>query len=404
MNDAKSVRLAYLSGPVDAADVYARWKAGRHTQLFGTSYLMQFYDLGAELDAEVLVITTLPGARTRQTIDRVTIENRPPPKAKGATYHLAMVAGMLRLAASLFKFRPSAFVVTAHQNYWFALALVKLLGTEIIPSAHCVMWRPYAPNPAHWRLLLWLDGLFLRMFVSRAMAISEVVADQLRALARPARLDVAVVTPTYARGHFDGIAPPDHRRRPFRVLFNGRTETNKGIFDLLEVAEQLHRVRPGEFRFDFCGEGTDLQRLHDQVRQRGLHDVVQVHGFCDKDKLTALIATSHVVAVPTRSDFEEGLAKSCVEAVLAGRPFVTSPVCPALLTLGSAGVEARPDDASSYREALVRLADDPVFYRSKVEACEPLQPQFYESSRGYKEMLRRQLAASGVLNTATSAS
>jgi glycogen synthase len=404
MNDEKKVRLAYLSGPVDAADVYKRWKAGRHTQLFGTSYLMQFYDLCADIDAELFVITTLPGARGRQKIDNVTIENRAPPTSKGAMYHLAIVAQMLALTLRLFKFRPSGIIITAHQNYWFALALLKLLGTEIIPSAHCVMWRPYAPNPSHWRLLLWLDGLFLRFLVSRAMAISQVVADQLKALAAPSRMDVAIVTPTYARGHFDGIAAADHNRRPFRVLFNGRTEANKGIFDLVTVAGQLQSERPGEFLFDVCGEGTDLSRLREQVEQRGLCDVMKIHGFCDKEKLSRLIATSHVLVVPTRSDFEEGLAKSCVEAVLAGRPFVTSPVCPALLTLAPAGVEARPDDASSYRDALVRLADDADFYRSKAEACEPLQSQFYETGRGYKETLTRQLVASGVLNDNAAAS
>ena len=236
----------------------------------------------------------------------------------------------------------------------------------------------------------------MRLFVRRAMAISQVVADQLSALAKPARLNVAVVTPTYARGHFDEVSPPDPGKRPFRVLFNGRTEANKGVFDLVIVAAQLHSERPGEFLFDICGEGTELPRLVERVEELGLQDVMRVHGFCDTERLTQLLGESHVVVVPTRSDFEEGLAKSCVEAVLAGRPFVTSPVCPALLSLGAAGVETLPDDPQSYREALVSLADDPKLYESKAAACAPLQAQFYDTSRSYKETLRRQLAGAMV--------
>jgi hypothetical protein len=37
----RKTRLAYLSGPVDAAEVYFRWQTGKHTRLFGTSYLIR---------------------------------------------------------------------------------------------------------------------------------------------------------------------------------------------------------------------------------------------------------------------------------------------------------------------------------------------------------------------------
>jgi glycosyltransferase involved in cell wall biosynthesis len=305
---------------------------------------------------------------------------------------------MFALAPSLIRFRPDAFIITAHQNYWFALLYTKMLGTEIIPSAHCVMWRPYGSTPRHVRLLLWLDGLFLRFCVRRAMAISGVVASQLKRLAKSERFDVEVITPTYSPGHFDAVAAADHVQRPFVVLFNGRVEANKGIFDLLEIAGRLHNERPGEFRFDVCGEGSQEQALITAIHERGLEASVRVLGFCDKDKLARLLGSSHVVIVPTRSDFEEGLAKTCVEAVLAGRPFVTSPVCPALLSLGDAGLGVPPNDVKGYSDALLKLAEDYALYNSKVSNCSPLQAQFYDPSRAYKAVLRRQLLASGIID------
>jgi glycogen synthase len=396
--NTRKIRLAYLSGPVDAAEVYERWKSGQHTKLFGTSYLMQFYELCSELDAEALVITTLPGEFSRRNIGQVTIENRPPSRSGGLRYHLAMIASMLALGPTLVRFKPSALVITAHQNYWFVLIYAKLLGTEIIPSAHCVMWRPYASIPRHLHLLLWLNGLFLRLSVRRAMAISGVVASQLKKLAKSDRFEVEVVTPTYAADHFDTISPADHARRPFGVLFNGRVEANKGVFDLLEIADRLNSERPGEFRFDVCGDGSQEQVLVAAIQQRGLEETVKVFGFCDKDQLSRLLASSHVVIVPTRSDFEEGLAKTCVEAVLAGRPFVTSPVCPALESLGDAGLGVPPDDVKAYGDALLKLADDSALYNSKARNCVPLQAQFYDASRAYKAVLRRQLVATGIID------
>jgi glycosyltransferase involved in cell wall biosynthesis len=381
---------------VDAVDVYERWKSGEHTKLFGTSYLMQFYALCSEIGASAFIITTLPGRFERQQIDNVIVENRPPPKAGGLTYHLLIVWQMLALAPALFRFRPSAFIVTAYANYWFALAYVRLFGTEIIPSAHCVLWRPFCSNPLHWRFLHWLDGLFLRLFVNRAMAISGVVAEQLMKLSKKKTLDVAIVTPTYRPGHFDAIRAPAHDRRPFRVLFNGRIETNKGVFDLLAVAARLHRERGGEFHFDICGDGEELERLRRTVVEQSLADTMHVHGFCEKDRMSHLLAASHVVVVPTRSDFEEGLAKSCVEAVLAGRPFISSPVCPALEALGAAAIGVPPDDVTGYYEAIIALSDDPVLYHQKAHACKALQDQFYDESESYQAVLRRHLVSAGI--------
>ena len=123
------------------------------------------------------------------------------------------------------------------------------------------MWRPYASTARHLRLLLWLDGLFLRLCVRRAMAISGVVGSQLKKLAKSERFKVEVITPTYAPGHFDSISRADHAQRPFRVLFNGRVEANKGIFDLVEIADRLNCERPGEFQFDVCGDGSEEQAI-----------------------------------------------------------------------------------------------------------------------------------------------
>ena len=389
-------KLAYLCGPVDAEEVHRQWSGGGHTKLFGTSYLMQFFDVCTELEAEAFVITTLPGLSSRNQLGNVTVENRPLPTGRGLFYHLGMLWWMLALAPALMRFRPSAMVLTANQNYWFVLSYLKLIGTELIPSAHCVLWRPYSPMPRHWRPLLWLDGLFLRLFVRRAMAVSAVAGSQIEELAKSRRLNVEVLTPTYRRDHFHGIAPPDYGHRPFRVLFGGRTETNKGIFDLVSIAARLNRERPGEFVFDICGDGSELDRLRAEVRDRDLEDVMQVHGFCDRDELSGYLSRSHIVVVPTRSDFEEGLPKSCAEAVLAGRPFITSPVSPLLATLGAAAIEVRPDDATAYYDAIVALADDAELYRAKCAACFPLQPQFYDPGRGYKAALLRQLARAGV--------
>jgi hypothetical protein len=95
--------------------------------------------------------------------------------------------------------------------------------------------------------------------------------------------------------------------------------------------------------------------------------------------------------VPTRGEFAEGLAMTAAEAVLAGRPVVTSPVVPALEVLRPACVGARTNDVGSYVEAVVKLATDAEFYGALARACPGVQGQFYDPEQGLTATLRRAL-------------
>jgi hypothetical protein len=51
-----------------------------------------------------------------------------------------------------------------------------------------------------------------------------------------------------------------------------------------------------------------------------------------------------------------------------------------------------PDDVRGYGDAILRLADDPVFYESRMNGCRGAQEQFYDLDRGWGAALRRALA------------
>ena len=55
--------------------------------------------------------------------------------------------------------------------------------------------------------------------------------------------------------------------------------------------------------------------------------------------MRAMYDDAHVVIVPTTSDFIEGFNKVVAEAVLAGKPVITSSVCPALEYVRDAVIE-----------------------------------------------------------------
>jgi glycogen synthase len=53
----------------------------------------------------------------------------------------------------------------------------------------------------------------------------------------------------------------------FRVLFIGRIEFDKGVFDLLEAARKISKQGIKDIVFDICGDGTALDSLRQTVTQ-----------------------------------------------------------------------------------------------------------------------------------------
>ena len=167
-------------------------------------------------------------------------------------------------------------------------------------------------------------------------------------------------------------------------MFVGRIIHDKGVFDVLDMAKSIEAQAPGRVQWELCGSGPGLGELRRRQAEMGLAEVVMIRGWTSPADLRDVHARSHVSIVPTRSSFNEGLAMTAAEAVLAGRPVITNPVVPALEVLRPACVEAKTDDVDSYVMAILRLINDQNHYRILCEACADLQGQFYDREQGLR--------------------
>jgi len=183
------------------------------------------------------------------------------------------------------------------------------------------------------------------------------------------------------------------------VLFAGRIEPNKGVFDLLEIARRLAKAGHTEIEFDICGTGSALEGLKAQVERSALTRRFHLHGHCKQDVMRGLLSRCHVVVVPTTTDFVEGFNKVVAEGVLAGRPVITSSVCPAIGYVRDAILEVPPNDVDAYEAAILDLYSNQSLYEAKRAACLSLQGQFYDPSRSWAAALRRALGSLDVHTT-----
>jgi glycosyltransferase involved in cell wall biosynthesis len=382
-----SPRILYAAGPGDVIGTYRHWKAGRDDPAqVAITYSSQFYDLCRDLNAAGYVIS-YHARKQRIAEDNLIIEHRPQRFARGPgpLYHLGQIWYGVRLAASALRFRADVAVVV-DGTHWFALGLMRLVGVQAIPSLHCVLWlKHHPPAGLAGRVIHRLNARFFRRRAMAVLSISNDVSEQVRPMLNGRATPIIPFLPSYRRESFDGLASPPPSP-PFRVFFAGRIERNKGVFDLLDIAKQFATDGHTDIEFDLCGDGSQLQFLRQAAIDAGIANRFRCHGHSTKPLMRQMYERCHVVIVPTTTDFTEGFNKVVAEGVLAGRPVITSSVCPALEYVKEAVVEVPPDDAMAYAQAILHLQQDGEFYQTKRQGC-AAGAIFHDPARGWKAAL-----------------
>lgn len=394
----RKLRLVYAAGPGDVIGTYRHWLAGHDdpTQV-SLTYSGQFFDVCKKLGATALVIAS---CHRKDVVDDgfVRIEHRPIPfeRGPGPMYHVGQVWWLTRLMVSAIFFRADAVVFAEGTGHWWLLGLLKWFGIAVIPSLHCAFWPAgFRPRGAVQSLVQRLNGRFWRERADATIAVSPECERQVLEIAPRPRGPIVQSRAQYARDGFDAVPPPDVSRRPFRVMYAGRIERDKGVFDVLSVADRLQRSRPGQFVWEICGKGSALDELKAEVAKSGLGEVFIVRGGLDRVAMLEAMGRSHAMIVPTTPAFAEGLNKVAVESILAGRPLVTSRLSNAIDVLGGAVLEVPPGDSAAMERAVAQLSDDPALFDAKRLACLASGAPFYDRTQGWAAALERAIRLSG---------
>jgi glycogen synthase len=393
----KPTKILYVIGSSDIAKAYDEQITLRASQsFFGAAYDHQFLQVCEQLAIPAHLISILPTPANRATkfeTPQITLEYRPVPNfyANGLLYHLGYMGYFIRLIYTLWQSQANVLLISYGSQYWWMLGWLPWFKIKIIPVFHNVLWPKFKPVKRSHRLLYRLTGRFLAHSCHEIHVTSQDIAQQIHQLTGENHPPIVNFLPVYPKQQFSHISPPNPKQRPFRVLFVGRIETNKGVYLVLELANRLISQGLSDIVFDICGDGDELPCLQQRIQEQGLGSIVNLHGFCDKNTLSQWYNRSHAVIVPTTQDFVEGFNMVVAEAVLAGRPVITSAVCPALNYVRPAAMEVAPDDVDGYYQAILRLAGDPALYRRKQQACATLQAPFYDLNNSWGAHLTQTL-------------
>jgi glycosyltransferase involved in cell wall biosynthesis len=267
-------------------------------------------------------------------------------KLKGA------LSGVWKTLSSCVRQHPAVVHVHAASRASFmrkslVLLIARLAGCKTIFHLHGGGFRQFATQESGALKRRWIRHTLEQSSV--VITLSEGWAQFIHSFAPRAK--VAVVPNSVP---LPAVAPAA-AMQPQRILYLGRLEAAKGVFELLAAASQLAPRFPS-LRLVFGGEG-DEGALRRRAAELGLAERIELPGWLGQEERDAELAKAEVFCLPSHA---EGLPMAMLEAMAAGKAVVATAVggIPEALHDGDNGLLVPPRDEGALAGALAQLMGD----------------------------------------------
>jgi len=156
-----------------------------------------------------------------------------------------------------------------------------------------------------------------------------------------------------------------------RILSVARLVEKKGIWFLLQALSGM--LKQGwKLKCTLIGEGDLTEEFENYVRRNHLQNIVQFLGEQGQDKIKTEYGAADLFVLPciiASNGDRDGLPNVLLEALATGLPVITTAVSaiPELVSHEITGLIVAQNDAESIQQAIVRLSEDSLLYRSVSE-------------------------------------
>lgn len=258
----------------------------------------------------------------------------------------------------LLRFGPDRIICgCVGSRLWASVIAARLLRVPIVYSGHN---RIRDPSDGWFRGLKARIDLAMLHQVDGAVCHGPYLKDELDRMQLPGVaqvLEFDVALDDVAANRATGPAGPG---AAVRLLFVGRLEREKGVFDLVnacrpQLEADAHGLASGQdLILDFIGGGRSEAELARQIEAAGLGERVRLHGRLPHDEVLSLMARATAVVTPSQPEFPEGRCMVAMEALALGVPVVAPDYgpFPFLVRDGDNGLLYRAGDVDALRQAL----------------------------------------------------
>jgi glycosyltransferase involved in cell wall biosynthesis len=335
--------------------------------------------------ASVIEILRAGGLFERESVRYLSSHREGSRRAKAG----AALDAFWRTGLACLRQRPAVVHVHAASRASFArksllLLIARAAGCRTIFHLHGAEFDRFAGAESGAPLRWWIRHTLEKSSV--VIALSGSWAAFLRGYAPAARI---VVLPNAVP------LPPAAGRageQPGRILFLGRADAGKGVFELLDAVAALAPAFP-QVHLVIGGVG-ELDRLRRRAAELGIGGRVALPGWLDGVDKQRELACAQVFCLPSHA---EGLPMALLEAMAAAKAVVASAVggIPEAVTDGADGLLVAPRDAAALAAALgALLRDGALRARLGDHARSTVRQRFStEAALGQLSALYRELAA-----------
>jgi glycosyltransferase involved in cell wall biosynthesis len=294
----------------------------------------------SQVNYEVLTVPYWPRFTTMNNLACKVIPRLTPYKAESFSfYYNILMRGKLKQRIKEMD------VISTH--YWVDSRLISNLAHRLgVPSVFHILGGPYSKE-------------FIEVDKSTMyIAVSQGTKDLIN---KTHNLQIQdVVTPGIPSELFDKDREIEDEKKIKRLLFVGRLQPSKGVYELLEIFIRLAKVRT-DVSLTIVGDGDIMDRLKETIRRHKLQDRIELTGSIPYHDVFEHYRSSTVLVFPTK---KEVFPLVSIEAMACGLPAVVSDIPSLRESTGSNAILVPFDDIDLWVEKLSMLLDDEALRRS----------------------------------------
>lgn len=278
------------------------------------------------------------------------------------------------------RWRPDYVLCGVEGNISFAALLIaRISGAKFIFLGHNALNLPQTPKSTRF---------FNRQSVRNAdkvIAHGPFIVDQAKSLGAQSNNILEFLTAVKPEGI--PSKSPNTKHDIKTIIYVGRIEEDKGVFDLLNAFLELEQ---NNSKLEFFGSGSALTRLTSEATKSFKKKNIIIHGKVSHQEVFEKLRDAYVCVTPTQSTFPEGRCMTIVESLLVNTPVIAPNFgpFPYLVKHNKNGLLYKPDCVEDLTEQLSTILTDSQLYEQLEEGTKVASQELRRPYRNFKDTIK----------------
>lgn len=180
------------------------------------------------------------------------------------------------------------------------------------------------------------------------------------------------------------------KSKNFNILFVGRLELYKGVWEVIFAAKKLLEdkgLKNYNLKFTMIGEGSEKKRLLAQEKRLGIAEKI-IHKTVSYDKMPEEYRKADIFLAPSRATrhWQEQFSTVLLEAQASGLPIVTTRSGAIEENVGEAAILVQPADFYSLAQAVKKLILSPKMREKLGRRARERAVKYFDIKIGAKKL------------------